>query len=279
MDALDLWLEESWGDRCALRLKLNGCLHAESTPFQRLAVYDSPLLGRILALGGRLVLSESAEAAYAEGLAHSAIACHPAARRVLILGGGDGGVAREAARYPQVERIVVIEIDAAVTAASRNWFPACAAGLDDPRVELVFDDAHRYLAEHADRFDVIVVDGAELAAPAADLVHPRPFAPLLCRRLAHEGILVAPLGNPALDPAACRTALAALRAHRKQLAVYRSPAAHLAAAPLAVAWTGPALPAEPLHPPPGSCRHWTAQTHRAAFALSPELRETLGLGD
>ena len=102
---LRLTLSDRFHDRIGLTMQLKSCLHSATSPFQHIAVYDSQDLGKVLCLGGSIVLTELDEAWYAEHLAHPALAAHPKAKRVLIVGGGDGGVARECLRYASVESV------------------------------------------------------------------------------------------------------------------------------------------------------------------------------
>lgn len=233
---VDLWLEESHNDHVIQRLRLRGCLESQTTPFQRLEVYDSFAYGKLLKLGGQVALAERDEALYNEGLVHPAMQCHPAPERVLVLGGGDGGVAREAIRYSACSLVRVVEIDEQVVAVARRHFPACAAGLDQPGVELILDDAHRHLDRSDETWDLILVDGAELHDPAADLVHPRRFSHECHRRLAPGGVLVAPLGSPVSQAEHCRTALAGLKERFQRVDVFLVAVPSLPGGTWCIAW-------------------------------------------
>lgn len=279
-DSLHLWLEESWNDQVALRLRLRACLYDQTSPFQRIAVYDSYALGRILALGGAVVLTEADEAIYSEGLAHPAMACHPAPKQVLILGGGDGGVCREVCRYAGVESVTVVEIDEAVVDAVREHFPACGPAFDDPRVELVIDDAHRFLEAVEETYDLIIVDADQLHDPAATLVQRMPLAEAIKRRLAPDGILVAPLGIPAFNGSACRASLATLRSRFDTVAVYQFTTPSMVGQQWAVGWCSLEREPELVDPAPtisGDLSYWDPQIQASLFALPKHRREQLGL--
>jgi len=277
--SLNLWLENTWNDQVALRLRVQACLHQQASPFQRIEVYDSSALGRVLTLGGTIVLSEADEAIYSEGLAHPALQTHGAAKRVLILGGGDGGVCRQVCRYPAVERITVVEIDRAVVDAVERFFPQLAASFDDPRVELLIDDGYRFLAQHAGAFDVIIVDAEELHDPSADLVHAASMPRLLRGALAEDGIVIAPLGIASFSGAACRESLATLRQAFGSVAPYQVTTPSVLGQQWIIAWCrdhgAPELSAAV------SCRgsfaFWDATLHPALFALPKPVREQLGI--
>src|SRR5580693_6441027 len=97
-ESLNLWLEDLYSDNAGLKLKLRSCLHGSASPFQRIAVYESHAFGKVLTLGGAIALTDFDEALYSECLVHPSLSAAPNAEHVLILGGGDGGVAREVLR-------------------------------------------------------------------------------------------------------------------------------------------------------------------------------------
>lgn len=204
---LNLWLEDLYGDTAGLKLKLRDCLHSATSPFQRISVYDSHAFGKVLTLGGAIALTDFDEALYSECLVHPSLSVMPNAERVLILGGGDGGVAREVLRYSGVKKVTVVEIDREVVDVCRKFFPTAASCLNDARVELVIDDAHRYLRDCPHQFDVIIVDACELTNTASDVFHATSFADSVFRRLKDGGILVAPLGCPTFAADDCRATL------------------------------------------------------------------------
>lgn len=281
-ESVAMWLEETWHEHLALRVRVTACRHESTSPFQRIAVYDSVPFGRILTLGGRIALTEHDAATYSEGLAHPALRCHPAPRRVLIVGGGDGGICREVLRYRDVEAIDVVEIDHDLVDVVRRHFPDLGAAFDDPRVHLACDDAHRFLAAADARWDVIIVDADTLLDPAADLVERVPLTRLLARALAEDGILIAPLGVPGCAAADCRRAHRRLTRRFATTRVYRFATESMLGQPWAVAWCSPTRSPDPVSPAPactGPLRFWSPVLHPALFALPEDLRDRLGLAE
>ena len=117
------------------------------SPYQRIEVWDTPQLGRLFTLDGRPMTSTGDEFIYHECMVHPAALAHPSPRAALVLGGGDGGAARQLLRHPSIERIVVAELDAQVVRLTREYLPEVHGGaFDDPRVELVIGDAAQYVA-------------------------------------------------------------------------------------------------------------------------------------
>ena len=134
--ASDDWLEAEFGADTRLRLQVSRRLYCARSAFQKIEVVDTPRFGRVLLLDDVINVTESDEAVYHEMLCHVPMQTHADAQRMLVVGGGDGGVIREAVRYDGLRQAVLAEIDAEVIAASRSWLPGVSAGLDDPRVEI-----------------------------------------------------------------------------------------------------------------------------------------------
>lgn len=194
------FVEIAPGRRCSIGLEIRRTLHRERSPYQEIAVHETSDHGRLLVLDGCIMLTERDEFIYHEMLVHPALLSHPDPRRVVVVGGGDGGTVREVARHDGVTSIVQVEIDERVTAVSRLHFPGLVSALDDPRVRLVFADAVAWMRDApAGSADVILIDSTDPVGPAAGL-----FAvPFLadCRRvLAPGGILALQSESPVLYP-------------------------------------------------------------------------------
>jgi spermidine synthase len=138
-------------------------LFQTQTPFQSIAVYRAPVLGRVLVLDGIIQTTEADEFIYHEMLVHVPMMSVPAPRRVMIVGGGDGGSLREVLKHP-IERVDLVEIDAGVIEASRAHLPSLnehGRAFDDTRVNVVIEDAFKYMQAHRGEYDVIVVDSTD----------------------------------------------------------------------------------------------------------------------
>jgi spermidine synthase len=162
------------------------------TRFQQVEIARVEPLGWCLVLDGLIQSAEVDERLYHELLVHPAMLLHPAPRRVLVLGGGEGATLREALRHRSVEEVVMVDLDGEVVEACRQHLPTWHAGaFDDPRTTLVIDDAAHYLrgSVGASRFDVIIGDltDPQPDGPAAELFA-EPFFGLLANRLAPNGL-------------------------------------------------------------------------------------------
>ena len=171
------------------------------SPYQRIEVWDTPQLGRLFTLDGRPMTSTGDEFIYHECMVHPAALAHPSPRAALVLGGGDGGAARQLLRHPSIERIVVAELDEEVVRLTREHLPQVQGGaFDDPRVELVIGDAAHYVAATATaRFDLVVFDLTPPDSPAAGLYTPNFYAHLK-RIMNPTAVLSVHLGSPYFHP-------------------------------------------------------------------------------
>ncbi|KZC15124.1 Spermidine synthase [Dufourea novaeangliae] len=151
----DLWPGVS------LSLEVVKILHRERSPYQDVMVLETRSHGRALILDGIIQCTEKDEFSYQEAIAFLPLCSHPNPKTVLIVGGGDGGVAREVAKHPDVERIVQVEIDAKVLEVSRKYLPVMGAGLDHPKVTLNVGDGFEFLKQHKGEFDVIITDSSD----------------------------------------------------------------------------------------------------------------------
>ena len=163
------WFHEENQGVTRLGIRVTAHLHGERSEFQKIDVYESPFFGRFLTLDDLMMVTERDEFVYHEMLVHVPLCVMREPRQVLIIGGGDCGCIREALRHPSVERVVQCEIDERVTRVSQKFFPWVSEVVDDPRVELIFDDGVRYIEQHENAFDLIVVDSTDPIGPAVGL--------------------------------------------------------------------------------------------------------------
>lgn len=172
-------------------------LYSGRTAYQRVEIADSAAYGRLLILDGKVQSSAFDEHIYHEALVHPVMTLHPGARRVLLIGGGEGAALREILRCPQVERVVMVDIDEQVVQLCRRHLEQWHRGsFDDARVELCFMDARRCLEERAEQFDVIISDLTEPAREGPSyLLFTRQFYEIVKKRLLPGGALALQAGG------------------------------------------------------------------------------------
>lgn len=175
-------------------------LYEENTGQQELVIFDNPTFGRMMTLDGVTQVTTSDEFIYHEMMTHVPVLAHGRVKSLLIIGGGDGGILREASRHRSIERITMVEIDPAVTEFSKLHLPMVSDGaFGDPRLDLIFADGTKFVAETDQRFDVIIVDSTDPIGPGAVLFE-KAFYRDAKRCLTPGGILVTQNGVPFLQP-------------------------------------------------------------------------------
>jgi len=164
------------------------------TKYQRLELYRTEGFGRLLVLDGTVQLVEVGEESYHEPLVHPVMLAHPNPRRVLIIGGGDGGTLREVLRHRSVERAVMVEIDEMVIEVSRLYMDVERGAFEDPRAELVIGDGVEYLKNTEESFDVIIVDSTDPVGPAK-LLFSEEFYRSAYEKLNERGLYITQAGS------------------------------------------------------------------------------------
>lgn len=170
------------------------------SPMQHIEIMHTPLFGRVMRIDGCFMTSEADEFFYHEPMVHLPAITHGNPRQALIIGGGDGGAAYNLLRYPNMERVVLAELDQAVVDMARTWLPKIHRGaLDDPRLELHIGDGAQYMQNIADSgtqsFDQIVLDLTDPFGPATAL-YTRDFYRLCKRCLKPNGVLSLHMQSP-----------------------------------------------------------------------------------
>jgi len=151
-------------------------------------IFNRKTFGNALMLDGVIQCTERDEFSYQEMIAFLPINSHPNPKKVLIVGGGDGGVAREVVKHPQVESVVQCEIDDRVIEVSKKYLPFMAKGFDDPKMTLHIGDGFEFMKNHPSEFDVIITDSSDPIGPAASLFQESYFQ-LLRKALRPGGIV------------------------------------------------------------------------------------------
>lgn len=202
---MDLWVTEYQTPALGFSCKIKSTLRVEQTDFQHLAVVDTEQFGRMLLLDGMVMTTDVDEYVYHEMIMNVALNSHPAPHNVLIIGGGDGGALREAVRHPLVKRAVLVEIDDRVISASRDYFPQLSSAFDHPKAQVIVEDGIKYVAEHRNEFDIIVVDSTEPVGPAVALFSSE-FYRGCAEALKDDGMLVVQSESPFFNRDVIKTA-------------------------------------------------------------------------
>jgi spermidine synthase len=192
------WIPETLFDDLGFRMsyEVKRVIHETQTSHQHLVLFDHAFFGKMLMLDGATQVTSRDEFVYHEMMTHVPILAHGHAKEVLIVGGGDCGIAEEVLKHKSVKRLTQVEIDAAVVEFAKQHFPEFTKPvLADTRFDLVIDDGMKYVAKTDRRFDVIIVDSTDPQGPGKVLFSQKFYA--ACRRcMAKGGVLVAQKGVP-----------------------------------------------------------------------------------
>ncbi|HET8746737.1 MAG TPA: polyamine aminopropyltransferase [Ramlibacter sp.] len=205
-------LLEALNERSFYGFRFDRRLVSRSTRFQQLDLLESRELGRTLLLDGHFMTSEADEFFYHEALVHPAALAHPAPRKVLILGGGDGGAAEEVLKHPSVQQLTLVELDADVLQVAREHLARIHRGaFDDPRVQVLCQDGAAFVRATRERYDLVLLDLTDPETAAGPL-YTREFLQQLRGVLALGGMVVLHLGSPFHEGRQVRELAALLRA-------------------------------------------------------------------
>jgi len=163
------WVEEKHKDFFALRYKVKEILFSGKSEFQKVEVLKTFGHGNMLLNDDLVMITERDEFVYHDMISHVPLFIHPNPKNVLVIGGGDGGTAREALRHKDVEKVTMVEIDSMVVEACKKHIPQTADCLRDPRLKLIIADAVKFVSETSEKFDVILVDSTDPIGPAQPL--------------------------------------------------------------------------------------------------------------
>lgn len=207
---MELWFTEKHTEHVKFSIQVDRQLYSSQSEFQRIDIFSSKEFGRFLTLDGYMMLTQKDEFIYHEMMVHVPMAVHPKVRKVLVIGGGDGGTARELIRYPEIEQIDVVEIDEEVVSACRAHLPQTACGFDDERVRLYYEDGLKYVRRYEDAYDLILVDSTDPFGPGEGLFT-KEFYGNCYKALKADGIMV----NQHESPFYPNDAVAMQRAHKR----------------------------------------------------------------
>ena len=207
---MEFWFTEQHTAGVNFSIRVDKQLFTAQSEFQRIDVFESKEFGRFLTLDGFMMLTEKDEYIYHEMMVHVPLAVNPSAKKVLVIGAGDGGVIRELTRYATIEHIDMVEIDELVVEVCRKYLPLTACCLDDPRVHITYQDGLKYVRTKENEYDLIIVDSTDPFGPGEGLFT-KEFYGNCYKALNENGIIV----NQHESPFYHDDAIAMQRAHKR----------------------------------------------------------------
>lgn len=272
------WVEETLHEHFRFRFKADEVLFESQTEHQHLIILANGTFGRVMLLDGVIQVTEKDEFVYHEMMSHPALfglgLDEP--RKVLIIGGGDGGVLREVLRHDAVEKAVLCEIDRSVIDLCREHMPSIARGaLDHPRAEIVISDGTKLVAETDERFDIIIVDSTDPIGPGKVLFTPEFYAD--CKRaLKPGGVLITQQGLPFIQGWEIKQSIGYFRPLFADAAAFLIHVPTYIGGPMALAWASEdrslrELGVETLRARFAKAglemKYYTPELHKGAFAV------------
>ncbi len=261
-------------------LECKGILYSSQSRFQKIEVVESLDFGRMLVLDGVINLTERDEYVYHEMLVHVPLFSHPNPSKVLIVGGGDGGTAREVLKHEGISRVQQAEIDEEVIAISKEYFPSLGLALDHPKVNVLLMDAIKYVRGLEEKFDVILIDSTDPVINQSEGLFTVPFYRDCVNALTEQGILAAQVGDTYFETNLVLSVVTALKEVFPLVRIYLAPIPSYTLAPYSFAFCSKVI-----NPEVGlgfsrfdrgfQVKYYNKQVHHAAFALPEHLKREL----
>ncbi len=195
---MELWYTENQTDNVKFSMRVKKTLYSKKSQFQQIDVIDTYDFGRVLVIDGWTMITEKDEFIYHEMITHVPIMVNKDIKNVLVIGAGDGGTVRELTRFNSIERIDMVELDEEVVKAAREYLPFTSCKLDDPRVNLYFQDGIKFVENKKNLYDLIIVDSTDPIGPGEGLFT-REFYKNCYESLTDKGILVNQGESPYYD--------------------------------------------------------------------------------
>jgi spermidine synthase len=262
----------------SVHLECKGVLHSIQSNFQKIEVVESLDFGRMLVLDGVINLTERDEFIYHEMLVHVPLFSHPDPLQILIVGGGDGGAAREVIKHEGISCVQQVEIDKEVIAVSKKYFPFLSSSLDHPKVDILLSDAIQYVKEIKKRFDIILIDSTDPVIDQSKGLFAVPFYKDCLNTLTEQGILAAQIGDLFFDKELVKDVFNRLKDVFPIVRIFRAPVPSYTLVPYSFAFCSKAIRPEmelglSRFSKIFQTKYYNEQIHKAAFALPEHLRE------
>jgi len=278
------WFNETLYEDWAQSFKVGKVVYRDQTEFQDLIIFDNPFYGRVFALDGIIQLTERDEFCYHEMLTHVPLLSHGNVKKVLVIGGGDGGIIREVLKHKTVEEVTLVEIDAGVVQFAKDYLPFVSKGaFDDPRLNVVIADGNKYVQESKELYDVIICDSTDPIGPAAVLFS-EGFYAACGKRLADGGIFVTQNGVPFLQTDELRETNRLFKKLFKHATFFSSVVPTYVGGIMTFGWASKGKEYAPSveevrarlqENVSGEMRYYTPEVHKASFALPVFIQKVI----
>lgn len=271
------WIYEKHTNDYRVGWRITSILHQEKSEFQEITVADSEQWGRMLLLDGIVQTTEKDEFMYHEMITQVAMHSHPQVKKVLVIGGGDGGTVTQIVKHPSVEQIDLVEIDRLVIANCKKYFPCFQAGFSDPRTNIIIQDGIDYVKKTDRKYDLIIVDSSDPTGPAVGLFTDT-FYEAIFHALENDGMMVTQSESPLFYEDIFTSIYRNISAVFGQAYVYQSTVPTYISGPWA--FTIGSKKHDPRQskidrPAPNDLRYYSSEVHQAAFVLPHYIEKQL----
>lgn len=274
---MEMWLKEMQLKNTAMTYKVKETLVRKKTEYQDLAIVDTEDFGRMLVLDGIIQTTIKDEFVYHEMITHIPLFTHPEPKKVLVVGGGDGGAIREILKHPSVTEAVLCEIDEDVVTQCKKYLPEISCALDDKRCRVFIGDGIKYVKEHKNEFDVIIVDSTDPFSIAEGLFG-GDFYKDIYEALTEDGMFIAQTETPFFLPEVVK------KVFNDSRRLFKITKLFMAAIPTYPggywSFTIGSKKYDPSNPEfkeelPFKTRYYNQELHRACFVLPQYIKELL----
>jgi len=264
-----------------IAIKIKEVLFSQQSQFQKVEILDSDsTLGKILTLDDLMMTTEGDEYFYHEMISHIPMNSHKNPKSVLVIGGGDGGTVREVLKHDTVEKVVLCEIDGMVIDVCKKYLPTIAGKLDDPRVEILVEDAIEYIKNKENEFDIVLIDSTDPMGPGEGLFTEE-FYTNVKKSLKKGGIVAAQSESPVVNKEEIKKMYSLLKKVFPITSTYTSPVPTYPGGYWA--WAFCSEEVEPLsyiderrcEAVTKTCKIYNKEYHKARFALPNFLKKLL----
>ncbi len=279
-----LWIKEEIASGMGQCMRVDKVLFEDMSEHQHLTVFENEKFGRVLALNGIIQVTRADEYIYHEMISHIPVFAHGSTKKVLVIGGGDGGVIREVLRHEAIESVTMVEIEQAVVDFSLKWLPEISDGaFENEKLNLIITDGAQFVKNSAEHYDVIIVDSTDPVGPG-EVLFTEEFYKDCSQLLNPGGILITQCGVPFLQAEELKNALKRQKRSFEHVSFYvLSNASYygghmtlgFATNNIAALQCPPELIARRIEGSGLSFKYYGPEVHQAAFALPAYIQNVL----
>ncbi len=272
-----LWFYEKHTSGYGVHWRVKEVLHSEKTEYQELQIIDTVECGRTLVLDGNIQVSEMDEFIYHEMIVHIAMNSHPYPEKILIIGGGDGGTAREVLKHDSVLQVDLVEIDSRVVENSKIYLPTMACSFQDSRLNLYIEDGIEFVQNTENYYDIVIIDSSDPIGPAVQL-YSQGFYLDVCNRLKSDGMIAVQSESPIFYQDTFINVFENLSSVFDTVKVYLAPVVTYTAGPWSFTlgskkWDPERITGD--KKPINGLRYYNEDVHKGAFILPQFIKEIL----